>query len=136
MAKPPVHTVPHEGCWANRREGSSRVTKTFDTKAEAQAAGRETARREKTEHLIHNKDGSIRYTQQRRQRPIPATGACGIAPRSSAALGEACLSHYECEGRVLANAVPMRVDLSAPPEHVPLLPGWFEGAEGSTFGWR
>lgn len=74
MAKPPVHTVPHEGRWANRREGSSRVTKTFDTKAEAQAAGRETARREKTEHLIHNKDGSIGTRNSYGNDPYPPPG--------------------------------------------------------------
>jgi uncharacterized protein YdaT len=56
---PPVHTVPHDDGWANRREGSSRVSKNFDTKKEAQQAGRETARREHTEHVIHKKDGTI-----------------------------------------------------------------------------
>lgn len=57
--KPPVHTVPHGDGWANRREGAKRVSKTFDTKAQAQAAGRDTARRDNTEHVIHRKDGSI-----------------------------------------------------------------------------
>jgi hypothetical protein len=57
--KPPVHTVPHEDGWANRREGAARVTKKFATKSEAQAAGRETARRDKTEHLIHKRDGTV-----------------------------------------------------------------------------
>lgn len=37
--KPPVHTVPHGDGWANRREGSFRVAKTFARKADAQAAG-------------------------------------------------------------------------------------------------
>lgn len=59
MANKPVHTVPHDGRWANRRAGSDRVSKTFDTKAEAEAAGRQTARRERTEHFIHKKDGTI-----------------------------------------------------------------------------
>jgi hypothetical protein len=57
--KPPVHTVPHQDGWANRREGATRVIKKFATKAEAQAAGRETARRDKTEHLIHKRDGTV-----------------------------------------------------------------------------
>jgi Uncharacterized protein conserved in bacteria (DUF2188) len=57
--KRPVHTVPHEDGWANRREGATRVMKKFATKAEAQAAGRETARRDKTEHLIHKRDGTV-----------------------------------------------------------------------------
>ena len=57
--KPPVHTVPHGDGWANRREGSDRVSKSFDTKNEAQDAGRDTARREHTEHVIHKRDGTI-----------------------------------------------------------------------------
>ncbi len=57
--KPSVHTAPHGDRWANRRAGSDRVSKTFATKTEAQAAGRGTARREGVEHLIHRRDGTI-----------------------------------------------------------------------------
>jgi len=35
----PVHTVPHNDGWANRREGADRVAKMFPTKAEAPASG-------------------------------------------------------------------------------------------------
>lgn len=56
---PPVHTVPHGKGWANKREGASKVSKVFSTKAEAVKAGRETARREKAEHVIHTADGKI-----------------------------------------------------------------------------
>lgn len=59
MAKKDLHTLPHGNAWANRREGSKRVSKVFKTKAEAQAAGRKTALREKVEHHIHNLDGKI-----------------------------------------------------------------------------
>jgi hypothetical protein len=59
MAKANVHTTPHGDGWANRREDSKRVSKVFKTKAEAQAAGRKTAMREKVEHLIANKDGKV-----------------------------------------------------------------------------
>jgi hypothetical protein len=55
----PVHTVPHGDGWANRREDASRVSKVFGTKAAAQAAGRDTAKRDKVEHVVHKKDGSI-----------------------------------------------------------------------------
>lgn len=71
---PPVHTVPHGDGWANRREGSDQVSKTFDTKAEAQAAGRATAAREATEHLIHNKDGQISQTNSYGNDPYPPKG--------------------------------------------------------------
>ncbi|HEY8525570.1 MAG TPA: DUF2188 domain-containing protein [Acidimicrobiales bacterium] len=57
--RPAVHTVPHGDGWANRREGSTRVAKTFARKADAQAAGRRTAQREKTEHIVYKRDGSI-----------------------------------------------------------------------------
>lgn len=72
--KPPVHTVPHGDGWANRREGASRVSKNFATKAEAQAAGRDTARREKTEHLIHNRDGEIAARNSYGNDPHPPKG--------------------------------------------------------------
>lgn len=72
MGKKNVHTVPHGDGWANRREGASRVSQTFDTKREAQQTGRETARREHVEHLIHNKDGQIGERNSLRQRPVSA----------------------------------------------------------------
>jgi hypothetical protein len=72
--KQPVHTVPHGDGWANRREGSSRVAKTFTRKAEAQAAGRQTARREKTEHIIHNRDGSVGSRNSYGNDPSPPKG--------------------------------------------------------------
>ena len=58
-AKANVWTVPHDGGWANKREGAKRVTKVFPTKAAAQAAGRRTAMREKVEHVILKRDGEI-----------------------------------------------------------------------------
>lgn len=58
-SNPPVHTVPHDKGWANKRAGAEKVSKVFATKAEAQKAGRTTAMREKTEHIIHKADGKI-----------------------------------------------------------------------------
>lgn len=74
MTKLPVHTVPHGDAWANRRAGSNRVSKEFSTKAEAQAAGRNTARREQTEHVIHRKDGTIRERSSFGNDPYPPRG--------------------------------------------------------------
>jgi len=59
VTKKPVHTVPHGNGWGNQGEGSNRVAKVFPTKAQAQEAGRVTAKREHVEHLIHNQDGAI-----------------------------------------------------------------------------
>ena len=72
--KPPVHTVPHGDGWANRREGSDRVSKTFDRKATAEEAGRATARRDKTEHLVHRKDGTIGERNSYGNDPHPPKG--------------------------------------------------------------
>ena len=60
MSKPAIHTEPRDGQgWVNIREGSSRALETFPTKAEAQAAGRLRAQKDKVEHIIHTKDGRI-----------------------------------------------------------------------------
>ncbi len=59
MTKEDIHTVPHNGVWANRVEGGERVSNTAKTKAEAQAKGREMARERGVEHQIHNLDGTI-----------------------------------------------------------------------------
>ena len=72
--KPPVHTVPHGDGWANRRESSDKVSKTFDTKRDAQAAGRDTAQRAKTEHVIHKKDGTIGQKNSYGSDPHPPKG--------------------------------------------------------------
>jgi hypothetical protein len=72
--KPAIHTVPHRDGWANRREGAARVGKIFPTKAAAQAAGRESARRERTEHIIHKKDGEIGSRNSYGNDPPPPKG--------------------------------------------------------------
>jgi hypothetical protein len=74
MGKKPIHTVPHGDGWANRREGSQRVTETFDTQAEAAAAAREAALREGTEHFIHRPNGQIRERNSYGNDPYPPEG--------------------------------------------------------------
>ena len=73
-SKPPVHTVPHGDGWANRRAGATRVSKQFDTKADAQAAGRATAKREGTEHVVHKRDGRIGERNSYGNDPYPPKG--------------------------------------------------------------
>jgi hypothetical protein len=72
--KPAIHTLPADaGGWINRREGSSRALGRYDRKVDAQAAGREAARRDHTEHVVHNSDGRIAtrnsYGNDPRSRP-------------------------------------------------------------------
>jgi hypothetical protein len=59
MSEGDIHTVPHGDGWANRREGAARVSNTASTKAEAQANGREMAKKAQVEHHIHNRDGKV-----------------------------------------------------------------------------
>lgn len=69
-----IHTVPTDDGWANRREGAVRASSTHSTKAQAQAAGREAARRDRVEHLIHNKDGTIGSRNSYGNDPHPPRG--------------------------------------------------------------
>jgi hypothetical protein len=54
-----VHTVHKDGSWINEIEGGEGASSSHATKLVAVAAGREEAMRRKTEHVIHNEDGSI-----------------------------------------------------------------------------
>jgi hypothetical protein len=74
MSKKAVHTVRHGDGWANRREGSERVSSTHRTQAEAAKEGREVARRDKTEHFIHDRKGQIRERNSYGNDPHPPKG--------------------------------------------------------------
>ena len=74
MAKRAVHTVPHGDGWANRRDGAKRVSRVFQTKAEAQRAGRRTALREHVEHLIHTRSGVVGERNSYGGDPSPPKG--------------------------------------------------------------
>lgn len=54
------HVVPHPDGWAVRGEGNSRATAVYDTQREAIDAGREIARNQNGELLIHGRNGQIR----------------------------------------------------------------------------
>lgn len=76
MAKGDIHTVPHDGGWANRVEGGERVSNTAPIKSKAQSTGRDMARDRGVEHLIHNRDGTIgeRNTYPRSRDPRGSKG--------------------------------------------------------------
>ena len=65
------HVVPHGDGWAFRREGSARVTATFDTQAEAIAAAREVAINQGAELMIHGTNGAIREHRSYGNDPCP-----------------------------------------------------------------
>lgn len=58
MANGFVHTVYKNDQWMNEIEDDGSVG-SHSTKEEAVAAGRAQAQQDKTEHVIHNQDGSI-----------------------------------------------------------------------------
>jgi Uncharacterized protein conserved in bacteria (DUF2188) len=55
-----VHIVPHSDGWAVKIEGNDRATSVHDTQQQAIDAGRDRARRDESELLIHGRDGRIR----------------------------------------------------------------------------
>lgn len=58
MAAGNVHTVYKHESWVNKLEEGEELA-TFQTKEEAVSAGRHEARHRKTEHVVHNMDGTI-----------------------------------------------------------------------------
>jgi hypothetical protein len=54
------HVVPHGDKWAIKSEGGKRATSIYDTQGEAAGRARNIAHRQKSELLIHGRDGEIR----------------------------------------------------------------------------
>jgi uncharacterized protein YdaT len=65
------HVVPHNGQWAVRAEGATRVTRICDTQAEAFDVGRTIARNQQTELVVHRPDGRIRDSESYGNDPCP-----------------------------------------------------------------
>ena len=65
------HVVPHDGEWAVRGAGNSRVTSTHRTQAEAIDAGRVIAGNQHSELVIHRPDGRIRDKDSFGNDPCP-----------------------------------------------------------------
>lgn len=68
------HVVPRADGWAVRGAGNSRVTSTHGTQAEAQAAAREIAIKQKSEVVIHRPNGQIRAKDSYGNDPNPPKG--------------------------------------------------------------
>lgn len=65
------HVVPHTNGWAVKSEGASRATEVFSTQQEAIARAREIAQNQRSELLIHGKDGQIRARDSHGNDPYP-----------------------------------------------------------------
>jgi hypothetical protein len=66
-----IHVVPHPEGWATRTEGAERAGRVYDTKNEALEHGRDQARREQVELVIHRKDGRIQDSDSYGNDPNP-----------------------------------------------------------------
>lgn len=58
--KKSIHIVPADDGWRVEREGQQRAVATARTQKEAADRGREVARKDRVEFLLHGRDGQIR----------------------------------------------------------------------------
>jgi hypothetical protein len=71
--QPPVHTVPNkDGGWDNKQGGET--ISHHKTKARAEERGRQEAKKDETEHRIHNKNGQIGKANSYGNDPYPPKG--------------------------------------------------------------
>jgi hypothetical protein len=73
MARGWVHTVHVDGVWVNEVEDGDALSR-HSTKGEAVAAGRQAAIARRTEHVIHNLDGTIAGRNSYGSDPYPPPG--------------------------------------------------------------
>ena len=66
-----IHTVHNEKGWTNKYENSNKNLGHYDTKAEAQSAGKQMATNNKSEHIIHGLDGKIQNKNSYGKDPCP-----------------------------------------------------------------
>jgi hypothetical protein len=68
-----VHVVPSGGGWDVKVEGVGRMSH-FPTQREAIQAGRSLARGNRSEHIVHGRDGRIRQRDSYGRDPFPPRG--------------------------------------------------------------
>jgi len=72
MANKSHHVVPNpNGGWDVKRGGAERASGHFENKVDAIDAGRKISRNQKTEFVIHNKDGRISQSDSHGNDPCP-----------------------------------------------------------------
>jgi len=76
MAKKSTHVVPNKsrGGWDIKQSGSKRSSAHIDTKRRAIERAREISRNQKTELVIHNRDGRISRKDSHGNDPFPPKG--------------------------------------------------------------
>lgn len=68
------HVVPHQGKWAVRTEGATKVGSVHATQREAIDSGRASARASGAELFIHGRNGRIRERDSYGRDPYPPEG--------------------------------------------------------------
>lgn len=68
------HVVPHQGGWAVKGAGNDKATRVLPTQREAIDEARDIARNQKSELLIHGRDGRIRERDSYGSDPYPPKG--------------------------------------------------------------
>jgi hypothetical protein len=68
-----VHVVPSDGGWNVKVEGGSRSSH-FSKQSEAIQEGRRLAQGNRSEHIIHGRDGRIRQRDSYGRDPFPPRG--------------------------------------------------------------
>lgn len=73
MPRKEHHVVPKKtnGGWDVKKNGAVKASVHADTKAEAVKKGREISKNQKTELVIHNKDGKISNSDSHGNDPCP-----------------------------------------------------------------
>lgn len=74
MTKKNQHVVPHEQGWAVKGEGNARASSVHPTQRSAIEAARESAIRNRSEMLIHGRNGQIRERNTYGNDPNPPKG--------------------------------------------------------------
>ena len=74
MHKRNQHIVPHPNGWAVRPERSAKSTSVHPTQREAIGAGRQAARNQGSELLVHGENGQIRERSSYGKDPHPPKG--------------------------------------------------------------
>lgn len=68
------HVVPYNDKWAVKKEGSEKVTRIYDNQSDAIEYAKEIAKNQKSELIIHGKDGEIREKNTYKKDPYPPKG--------------------------------------------------------------
>ena len=69
MARLSHHVLPHGEGWAVKKGGATRASRVFETKKEAVDYGREVSRRQRSELVLHDREGSIRNSDSHGNDP-------------------------------------------------------------------